>query len=329
MDVSRETGSSSDLSVTTAAGTGSAAELFGAGWAIAQAYAEALSTSGVERGLIGPREVPRLWHRHLLNCVVLEELIPSGVDLADVGSGAGLPGMPLAIARPDLSVSLIEPLLRRVVWLREIVPALGITNVEVIRARANAVVDTGQRFDVVTARAVLPLPGLLALCLPLLKAGGMLLAIKGDSADAELLAAKEVLKELGASDWGVVLCGEGLLEVPTKVVRVVAGRHGRAGPGGPIAAFKLGKHPGAAKGAPAAKSVAAAKSALSRSSKGRGNPAVAAKSAAAAKPAKSAKSGERGRTSKLPSLEPSPSSSRPASLPTPAKPPSSTKSTPK
>jgi 16S rRNA (guanine527-N7)-methyltransferase len=201
----------------------SAAELFGDHLAVAEAYADLLATTGVERGLIGPREVPRIWDRHLLNCVVLGELIPSGVELADVGSGAGLPGVPLAIARPDLSVFLIEPLLRRVLWLREIVLELELANVEIIRARANAVAETARVFDVVTARAVAPLPALAEWCVPLVRPGGELLAMKGESAGDELLDAELTLEGLGATAWSVASCGEGVLEMPTRVVRVVAG----------------------------------------------------------------------------------------------------------
>jgi 16S rRNA (guanine527-N7)-methyltransferase len=202
---------------------GAAAALFGPGLPVAEAYAEALSTTGAVRGLIGPREVPRLWDRHLLNCVVLKELIPDGSEVADVGSGAGLPGIPLAIARPDLSVFLVEPLLRRVVWLREIVLALGLANVEIIRGRANAVAETGQKFDVVTARAVLPLPGLLEICLPLLRPGGEVLAMKGDGVEQELREATSVLEQFGAAEWAVSVCGEDILSTPTTVVRVRVG----------------------------------------------------------------------------------------------------------
>jgi 16S rRNA (guanine527-N7)-methyltransferase len=244
-----------------------ATELFGAGLATAEAYAEALATTGVERGLIGPREVPRLWDRHLLNCVALKELIPAGRELADIGSGAGLPGLPLAIARPDLSVFLVEPLLRRVVWLREVVEALGLTNVEIIRGRANAVAESGQTFDVVTARAVAPLTGLLELCLPLVRSGGELLAMKGDSASQELDEAQPVLESLGARTWSVAVCGAGVLDTPTTVVRVVAGARSRgrrgasgssgSGSGSASKAAKRAPRPngaGGAKGKPAASS---------------------------------------------------------------------------
>jgi 16S rRNA (guanine527-N7)-methyltransferase len=201
-----------------------AALLFGDRLELARTYANALATTGAERGLIGPREVPRIWDRHLLNCVALTELIPPGVELADVGSGAGLPGLPIAIARPDITVFLIEPLLRRVVWLREIVLQLSLPNVEIIRSRANAVAETHRTFDVVTARAVAPLPALLDLCLPLVHAGGEFLAMKGDSAAEELLEAEATLKQLGAVEWSVSVCGAHALATPTTVVRVVGGQ---------------------------------------------------------------------------------------------------------
>lgn len=204
--------------------TDAAAEtLFGDRLGIARTYAKALATTGAERGLIGPREVPRIWDRHLLNCVALTELIPPDVELADVGSGAGLPGLPIAIARPDVTVYLVEPLLRRVVWLREVVLELGLSNVEIIRSRANVVAETDQTFDVVTARAVAPLTGLLSLCLPLVRPGGELLAMKGDSAAEELTEAESTLKQLGAAAWSVAVCGQAVLTTPTTVVRVVAG----------------------------------------------------------------------------------------------------------
>jgi 16S rRNA (guanine527-N7)-methyltransferase len=206
-----------------------AKKLFGDRLELAETYARALATTGAERGLIGPREVPRIWDRHLLNCVALAELIPADVEVADVGSGAGLPGLPIAIARPDLSVFLVEPLLRRVVWLREVVLELELTNVEIIRSRANAVAAADQLFDVVTARAVAPLPGLLELCLPLVRPGGELLAMKGDSAAEELIEAEPMLRQLGAVEWSVAVCGEGLLVTPTTVVRVIAGQRPKAG----------------------------------------------------------------------------------------------------
>ena len=144
-----------------------------------------LATDGVVRGLIGPREVPRLWERHLVNCALLGLGVPRGVTVADVGSGAGLPGLVLAIGRPDLRVTLVEPLLRRTTFLTEAVEHLALANVEVVRDRAEAL--HGQRsFDVVTSRAVAPLDRLARWCLPLVVPGGRMLAMKGSSAADEV-----------------------------------------------------------------------------------------------------------------------------------------------
>lgn len=189
----------------------------------ALAYADLLATSGVERGLIGPREVDRLWDRHILNCAVVADLIAPNASVADVGSGAGLPGLVLAIGRPDLTVSLVEPLLRRCVWLGEVVEALRLENVTVVRGRAEDQVPV-LSVDVVTARAVAALDVLAGWCLPLAKTGGELLALKGRAAMAELGAAEPVLRRLGAVSWSVVECGEGLVDPVTTVVRVTAGR---------------------------------------------------------------------------------------------------------
>src|SRR5690349_25044649 len=130
------------------------------------AYAELLATEGTLRGLIGPREVPRLWDRHLLNCAVLERLVPEGASVADVGTGAGLPGIVLAIVRPDLQVALVEPLLRRTTYLEEIVASLGLDHVEVVRGKADGLHGRDE-FDVVTSRAVAPLGRLLDWSMPL------------------------------------------------------------------------------------------------------------------------------------------------------------------
>jgi 16S rRNA (guanine527-N7)-methyltransferase len=223
-----------------------AEKLFGSRLPQAEAYAEALATSGVERGLLGPREVSRIWDRHILNCVVAGELIPDGMHLADVGSGAGLPGLPLAIARPDLMVTLVEPLLRRVAWLEEVTEQLELTNVEVIRARANVVAESQRDFDVVTARAVAPLPTLIDWCLPLTRPDGEFLALKGESAAQELETSEHLLETLGAREWSVEFCGEGILELPTTVVRVVAGSHAQV--------RKPPKHPRRPRRPPVAKS---------------------------------------------------------------------------
>ncbi|MBT0771270.1 16S rRNA (guanine(527)-N(7))-methyltransferase RsmG [Kineosporia sp. J2-2] len=201
--------------------------VFGPRLDLAYAYAQALSTAGVERGLIGPREAERIWERHLLNCAVLQELVPADAELGDVGSGAGLPGIPVAIARPDLTVYLIEPMLRRTTWLREIIAELDLTNVEIIRAKAHIVAESKQHFDVVTSRAVAALPTLAAWSMPLVNKDGQLLAIKGDTAAEELAAAGDVLAELGASSSEVVRCGEAVLKTPTTAVRIVAGRQGQ------------------------------------------------------------------------------------------------------
>jgi 16S rRNA (guanine527-N7)-methyltransferase len=186
---------------------------------LAEAYATLLATTGVERGLIGPREAPRLWDRHLLNCAVLGELLPGGAAVADVGSGAGLPGLVLAIHRPDLRLTLIEPLLRRTTFLSEVVDELRLDNVEVVRGRADAL--HGERtFDVVTSRAVAPLTRLLAWSMPLVAPEGALVAMKGSSIGEEVADAAEALARLGCAEPTVAVLGEGLLHETTLAVRV-------------------------------------------------------------------------------------------------------------
>jgi 16S rRNA (guanine527-N7)-methyltransferase len=196
--------------------------LFGDQIGLASAFVQELAGSAVERGLIGPREVPRLWERHLLNCAAVAELVPEGRSVGDVGSGAGLPGLVLAIARPDLRITLIEPLQRRVTWLCDVVERLALRDsVTVLRTRAE---DSPQRdFDVVTARAVAPLDVLAGWCLPLVRSGGVMLALKGQSAADELTRAEPTLRRLGARGWEVCRCGEGVLTVPTTVIKVRAG----------------------------------------------------------------------------------------------------------
>ena len=157
-----------------------------------------------------------------MNCAVVQELIPRGATVGDVGSGAGLPGLVLAIARPDLKVSLIEPLLRRVTWLREVVNELDLSNVELVRGRAEQVAQSGARFTVVTARAVAALPALVELCIPLVSAGGTLLALKGESAEQELAEASTLLAKSGAES-AVRQCGVDLLASPTTVVEIRIG----------------------------------------------------------------------------------------------------------
>lgn len=186
---------------------------------LAARYAELLATDGVVRGLIGPREAPRLWERHLLNCAVLAEAIPRGAAVCDIGSGAGLPGLVLAIARPDLRLTLVEPLLRRTTFLSEVVEALGLEQVEVVRARAEAL-HGSRRFDVVTSRAVAPLARLLAWSMPLVAPEGALVAMKGSSVEAELEEASSVLAELGCAAPEVVVLGQGMVDPPTTALRV-------------------------------------------------------------------------------------------------------------
>jgi 16S rRNA (guanine527-N7)-methyltransferase len=163
-------------------------------------YARLLATEGTVRGLIGPRELPRLWERHLLNSAAIASLVPAGARVVDVGSGAGLPGIPLALARPDLTVTLLEPLARRVAFLTECVDRLGLERVTVVRGRAEEgpVRRELGGADVVTARAVAPLDRLAGWCLPLLRPGGLLLAMKGSTAAEELAAAGSLPGAAGA-----------------------------------------------------------------------------------------------------------------------------------
>jgi len=200
-----------------------AEELFGEALPLAERYVDHLATTGIEWGLLGPREVPRLWGRHVLNCAVVARLLPEGSLVADVGSGAGLPGLCLALARPDSRFTLIEPLERRVAWLEMVIADLGLTNVEVVRGRSEQVADEIQ-VDIVTARAVSALKTLLPLTMPLLRSSGHLLAIKGRSAAEEITAAQKPLRKYGGGDPEIVTVGEGLLPEPTTVVRVPARR---------------------------------------------------------------------------------------------------------
>ncbi|XVU25488.1 16S rRNA (guanine(527)-N(7))-methyltransferase RsmG [Actinoplanes sp. CA-054009] len=200
-----------------------AARVFGDRLGLAEAYARLLVTDGVVRGLIGPREAPRIWERHLVNCAVVSEIIPIGALVVDVGSGAGLPGIVLAVARPDLRITLVEPLARRTAFLSEAVTALGLESaVTVVRGRAEDVVDGPPAgADIVTARAVAPLDRLAGWCLPLARVGGRLLALKGASAAEEAAEHRQALADLGGADPVIHLCGEGLIDPPTTVVEVV------------------------------------------------------------------------------------------------------------
>lgn len=196
-----------------------AERIFGDRLDLAKRYVEHLATSGIERGLLGPREVPRLWSRHVLNCAVIQEVMERDVEVADVGSGAGLPGLCLAIARPDLKLTLIEPLERRCIWLGEVIEDLGLENVTVMRGRAEQMVDVvNARY--VTARAVSALANLAGLTLPLLHGDGELIAIKGRSAAEEIEKATKAIRKLGGKETEVIVVGEDLLQEPTTVVRI-------------------------------------------------------------------------------------------------------------
>lgn len=188
-----------------------------------EAYAQRLASDGVVRGLIGPRETSRLWTRHLLNSAVLAEVVPVGATVADVGSGAGLPGIPLAIARPDLEVTLVEPLLRRATFLQELVDDLGLTSVRVVRSRAEDLHrsdDVAPGFGVVTSRAVSALPQLLEWCMPLVSPTGVMLALKGSTAAAEVAEAARALALWGCARPSIVELGSGVLEETTYAVQV-------------------------------------------------------------------------------------------------------------
>jgi 16S rRNA (guanine527-N7)-methyltransferase len=198
-----------------------APKVFGDRLDLAARYVEHLATSGVERGLIGPREADRLWDRHVLNCAVVAELVPDGAKVVDVGSGAGLPGIPLSLARPDLRIVLVEPLARRVEWLEEIIADLGLSlTVERGRAEENAIRRRWEGADVVTARAVAPLARLAGWSLPLLRTGGRMLAVKGASAPQEIDRDAAEVRRLGGGQPVIELCGTGIVDPPSTVVTV-------------------------------------------------------------------------------------------------------------
>jgi 16S rRNA (guanine527-N7)-methyltransferase len=186
-----------------------------------RSYAALLGTDGVVRGLIGPREIPRLWERHILNSAALLPLLPNAGVVVDVGSGAGLPGVVLGIVRPTLTVILLEPLLRRVRFLTECIEALDLPNVTVLRGRAEE--HVGLDADVAVARAVAPLAHLAEICLPLLRPAGELLALKGGKAEEELQKAVETLRSFGASSWSVLTVAPPEAVAAATVIRVVAG----------------------------------------------------------------------------------------------------------
>jgi len=206
---------------------------------LARRYAELLAGDGVVRGLIGPREALRIWDRHLLNCAAVASFVPDGASVTDVGSGAGLPGIVLALARPDLTVVLVEPMARRTAFLEEAVAALDLgERVSVVRGRAEELAERLPLASIVTARAVAPLDRLAAWCLPLTSVGGRVLALKGASVLDEVMAHRAAVARLGGGSPVVRRAGVDLLPEPTTVVEIVrsrvvaSGARGATGPGG-------------------------------------------------------------------------------------------------
>ena len=193
-----------------------AAKIFGDRIDLARGYAAALARDSDTLGLLGPRELEILWSRHILNSAVVAELVEDGKTVADVGSGAGLPGIPMAIAQPNAHFTLIEPMERRSDWLKQQVAELGLTNVEVLRARAE---EVGSVYDIVTARAVSNLSKLLRLTVDLIRDGGELLALKGSKAAEEIAEAQKLAKKLKIAGFDLLTVGGEHLADPTTVVR--------------------------------------------------------------------------------------------------------------
>lgn len=208
-----------------------AVAVFGPRIDVARRYAELLAGAGVARGLLGPREVDRIWDRHVLNSAAIAELLDAGERVIDIGSGAGLPGIPLAIARPDLSIALLEPLLRRSEFLGEVIDQLGLA-IEVVRGRAEELwvrEQFGGR-DAAVSRAVAPLDKLVKWSMPLLRPGGRMLAIKGERARDEVDQYRRVVEATGAVDARVVTCGASYLRPPATVVTARRGKPPRPKP---------------------------------------------------------------------------------------------------
>lgn len=196
--------------------------MFGDRLELARQFTAALGAHGEERGLIGPLEPARLWNRHILNSAIAAPLFAAGARVGDVGSGAGLPGLVLAIARPDVHWVLIEPMERRVTWLLEQTEALGLDNVEVVRARGEDW-KQGPVLDAVTARAVSALRTLIPLTVPLLRPGGELVLLKGANAENEIGAAEKAIRKFKLKDVRVEVVGEGVIAEPTRVLRATRG----------------------------------------------------------------------------------------------------------
>jgi 16S rRNA (guanine527-N7)-methyltransferase len=205
--------------VEVSAAPQAAEALFGSRVDHAQRYAEILAGAGVERGLLGPREVDRVWDRHILNSAAIAELVADNERIADIGSGAGLPGIPLALARPDLRLTLIEPLLRRSEFLREVVDDLGL-EITIVRGRAEdrSVRQQVGEMDAVVSRAVAPLDKLTKWSVPLLRPDGRMVAMKGERAEEEIREHRRVMASLGAVDVRVMKCGADFLEPPATAV---------------------------------------------------------------------------------------------------------------
>ena len=226
-----EPGSTSDSGELPSAPP-AAAEVFGDRLGLASRYVDFLATAGLERGLMGPRERPRLWDRHVLNSAAAESQLAEGESVVDIGSGAGLPGIPLALARPDLTITLVEPLLRRVTFLEEIISELGI-DVRVIRGRAEekTVIAEAGNSDVVTSRAVAPLAKLAGWSAPLLRTGGRMVALKGESALEEIVRDRAALRRLGFSGVHVETVAAPDAEPTRLVIGTLATRMGGRGSG--------------------------------------------------------------------------------------------------
>lgn len=206
----------SDITAALEPEPAAAAELFGDRIDVARAFTEHLARWGEELGLIGPLELPRLWSRHVINSVLVAPLLRPG-RVGDVGSGAGLPGLVLALARPDVDFVLIEPMERRVEWLSAEAGRLGLENVTVLRARAEEAPQ--EQLDQVTARAVSALSKLIPITAPLLRPGGEMIFMKGERVGEEIAAAQKVIRKHRLSSPEVLVLGEGIAPESTRVFR--------------------------------------------------------------------------------------------------------------